>query len=294
MKKLLICLMIGCILLLCSGCQAASHCDIVATTLPIYDFTARLCLGTDLTVSRLINENVSCLHDYSLQVRQMQLLQGADLVLISGVGLEDFMEDAISEAKQITDCSEGVSLLCTETHHEDSHGHEHHDHGEFDPHYWLDPANAKIMAQNICTSLSATYPQYTQVFQKNLQKLLDDLDALDAYGKEQLSSLRCTELITFHDGFAYLANAYDLSILEAVEEEAGSEVSASKLVEMIELVQVHELPAIFTETNGSTASASVISAETGTKVYNLDMVISGSSYLEAMYENINILKEALG
>ena len=63
---------------------------------------------------------------------------------------------------------------------------------------------------------------------------------------------------------------------------------------MIELTRQHRLPAIFTETNGSTSAAGIIAAETGANVYALDMVMSGDSYFEAMYHNIDTLKEALG
>ena len=291
MKKLFLWLVCLCLLLTCSGCQAKTSCDIVATTLPVYEFTTRLCAGTDLSVSQLINENVSCLHDYSLQVRQMQLLQSADMVVISGAGLESFMEDVLTTSGLVVDCSAGIDLLCADELGHDHH--EHHDHGEHDPHYWLDPQRAKVMAQNIYAALTAKYPQYTDLFHKNLTLLLADLEALDRYAQEQLSGLSCRELVTFHDGFSYLADACNLTVLEAVEEEAGSETSASKLVEIITLVRGHDLPAIFTETNGSTASASVISAETGVGCYALDMIVSGSSYFELMYQNIDTLKEAL-
>ena len=69
-----------------SGCSPAQPADLVATTLPVYEFTALLCQGTDLTVMRLITENVSCLHDYTLQPNQMQTLETATLTGISGAG----------------------------------------------------------------------------------------------------------------------------------------------------------------------------------------------------------------
>ena len=86
----------------------------------------------------------------------------------------------------------------------------------------------------------------------------------------------------------------EVSILKAVEEESGSEASAKELIEIIDLVKVNNLPAIFTECNGSTAAAKVISAETGSTVYELDMAMAGDSYFDAMYHNIRTVKEALG
>ena len=117
------------------------------------------------------------------------------------------------------------------------------------------------MARNICNGLSAQYPQNSDAFSANLEALLSDLDALQAYGEEQLSDLTCREIITFHDGFAYFADSFGLTILEAVEEESGSEASAAELKELITMVREHSLPAIFTEANGSTSAAGIISAE---------------------------------
>ena len=82
--------------------------------------------------------------------------------------------------------------------------------------------------------------------------------------------------------------------MRAVEEESGSEASAGELKHLIEEVRHHAFPAIFTETNGSDSAASVISRETGASIYTLDMAMSGDSWFDAMYHNIDTLKEALG
>ena len=277
-------------LLLClAGCAVTeSMPTIVATTKPVYDFTSLLCTGTNLQVGQLINENVSCLHDYSLSVKQVRMAEAAQVMVISGAGLEDFMEDMLSGCDYLIDSSAGIATLeCIEEH---DHDHAH----EADAHIWLSPVNAKLMAQNICRGLSLAYPDYADVFQQNLTTLLNDLDALQAYGAELLSSLSCRELVTFHDGFGYLAHAFDLSIAAAVEEESGSEASAKELIELIELIKQHQIPAIFAEINGSTSAPGIIARETGVSVHLLDMAMGDSDYFESMRRNIDTLKEALG
>ena len=117
---------------------------------------------------------------------------------------------------------------------------------------------------------------------------------LIACGIAQLETLSYRELITFHDGFAYLADSFDLTILEAVEEESGSEASAAELIHLITEVRHHNLPAVFTEELGSVSAAGIIAAETGVDVYTLDMAMHGDGYLDAMYKNIDTLKGALG
>ena len=293
MKKLI--LLIFILILLLTGCTAREPvAQIVATTLPVYDFTVRLCEGTGLTVTRLVTEPVSCLHDYSLNVRQVRAAEAAELIVINGAGLEDFMSDLLRE-KSVIDSSAGINLIAGVHEHGHDHAqtsHEGHHHEE-DPHIWLSANNAKIMAENICFGLSAQYPQFAETFALNLTLLQSELDTLQTYGEAQLSSLACRELITFHDGFAYLAESFDLTILEAVEEESGSEASAAELIHLIEEVRHHSLPAVFTETNGSVSAAWIIADETGAKIFALDMVMDGDSYFDAMYRNIDTLKGAL-
>ena len=305
MKKKCLLLSFVILLALLSGCGSQEPpARVAATTLPVYVFTARLCDGTGITVTRLVTEEVSCLHDYSLNVKQVKAAEAAEVIVISGAGLEEFLDDILLGAETI-DASAGIELISPE---ENSHDHEHqhdHDHDheadaheghhhEQDPHIWLSPDNAMVMARNICQGLTARYPESAEIFSANMEALLDELITLREYGEETLSNLSCREIITFHDGFAYLAQAYDLTILDAIEEESGSEAPASELIHMIEEVEHHNLPAIFTEKSGSVSAAGIISRETGAKTYALDMAMAGDGYFDAMYHNIDTLKEALG
>ena len=293
-KILSICLAV----ILLTGCASMQQTEpgIAATTAPVAQFAREIVAGTDLQVAQLITDSVSCVHDYSLSVRQMELVQCAEIVLLSGAGLEEFMEDALASAETVVDCSANVVLNQLQGHdHNHDHG-ESHDHGhdhENDPHIWLDPMRAAQMAENICTGLSACYPEYRELFRTNTDALVQRLAELQAYGEQALENLSCRELITFHDGFGYLASAFDLEIVAAIEEESGSEASARTLTELVQLVEHHSLPAIFTEVNGSPSAASVLHRETGAAVWTLDMAMGGSDYFEAMKHNIDTLKEAL-
>lgn len=285
MKKIAFILSLALLVCLLPGCKQAPEAQIAATTLPVYEFTVRLCEGTGITVTRLVTEEVSCLHDYTLKTAQMKAIEGAELVVISGGGLEDFLAD-ILPAEKTVDASANMEF------HE-GHDHEGHDHAH-DPHTWLSPLDAKQMVENICHQLCHQYPSHKETIEQNRDALLKELDELYEYGKTQLSTISCRELITFHDGFSYFAECFDLEIIRAVEEESGSEASAKELIELIELVERHKLPAIFTERSGSTSAASIIAAETGVQVYTLDMAMAGDSYFAAVRKNIDTIKEALG
>lgn len=268
-------LILICSLLLLCGCgKKEPQAQIAATTGPVAQFAQLVTEGSGLTVTQVISESVSCLHDYSLSVGQMEAISGSEVVLISGGGLEDFMEQALESADRVVDCSAGIALH------------------ETDPHFWLNPSCAAQMLQTIADALSEQYPQHAEQFQENAAACLPKFSQLQQYGEDTLQSVSCRELITFHDGFGYLASAFDLNILAAIEEESGSEASAQALIEIIDLVNTHDLPAVFTEKNGSDAAASVIQAETGVPHYALDMGLNGD-YFSVMTANIDTLKEAL-
>lgn len=292
MRKFTLIFTIILIVCLLVGCQAAQPAQIAATTLPVYEFTSLLCEGTPLSVGRLVTENVSCLHDYTLQVAQMRQIEQAEVIVISGLGLEDFLSDALAGKERVVDASAGIEPICPdeEPEHEDheDHGHSH----EEDPHIWLSPEKAMVMAENICRALQTQYPQYEEIFAENLARLIKQLEDLQKYGETELSSLKTREIITFHDGFAYFAQSFDLEILKAIEEESGREASAAELIALIGLVDGTSV-GVFTEVNGASSAAQVIARETGCQIYQLDMAMSGDSYFESMYRNIDAVKEAL-
>ena len=76
MKRIFILLTLS--LLLMGYSRQQEPAQIATTTLPVYEFTHRLCEGTSLSVTRLVTEEVSCLHDYALNVRQVKAAEAAE------------------------------------------------------------------------------------------------------------------------------------------------------------------------------------------------------------------------
>ena len=266
---------------------------VVAATYPIYLFTCALTEDVDnITVERLDTGSVSCLHDYTLSMRDMQKIESADLIAVNGAGLEEFLEHALETSDaQIVDCSQGIALLESLSHDHD--GHDGHDHGHWDPHCWMDPDR---VTQNSPGSLEAGLaqldPDHAQQYMENSASIAALLASRQSLAEELIQLYHpISGLITFHDGFQYFAAAYGLPLLASIEEEAGSEASAKEIVEITELVQKYELPVIFTEVNGSDATAQAIARETGCRVVQLSMVMDGPDgslehYLNAVTDNV--------
>ena len=305
MKKLFALLCAFALLLSACGQPAASQppeddtLRIVATTYPVYLFATAVTEGAEgVEVSLLVNQQTSCLHDYTLTVADMKAIEGADVIVMNGAGLEDFLDDALSaSAAQIIDCSQGIALLPAQ-------GHEGHDHdAEYDPHIWMDAGCVSSMLQQISRGLGELDSVNASLYTQNEQAAQTALAEAEKGWQEALAPYRNRSIVTFHDGFQYFAGALGLTIFKAIEEEEGATASAQELQEIIDAIQITQeydlgtMP-IFTEVNGSTASADTIAREVGCQVYQLDLIMSGSGtglqpYLDAMQKNVDTLAEAL-
>lgn len=284
--------------------------SLVATTYPIYLFLSEVTRGADgVSVTPLINQSISCLHNYTLSVNDMKVMEGADVLFMNGAGLDDFVLDSSHSNASLTlvDCSSGMNLLPA---HEDTEEPVHeevqesnpaHDHdGDWDPHYWLDPNCAAAMLTRIEQQLSKLDPNNADLYQKNAASATETIVAEYTRLKNKLAPLKARELITFHDGFSYFAHAFDLKILLAVEEEEGQEASAQVIAHALSLIDTYKLPAIFTEQYSSDATARAIAREAGVSVYPLTLIMSGTTdqpgisvYLAAMEQNVTTVLEAL-
>ena len=152
----------------------------------------------------------------------------------------------------------------------------------------------QLAAELAAQELGAQYPEFADQISENLAAFCEKLSSLQDYGEQALSDLSCRQLVTFHDGFSYFADAFSLTIAAAMEVESGSEPSAKELEEIISIVEENQIPAVFTEVNGETGAAEVVAGEAGCAVRTLDMAISNRDYFAAMRQNIDIVKEALG
>ena len=139
MNRRMIALLLAAVLVLAlTGCAKKEYLegnpktDLLATTQPVYQLTCALTDGTGLFVGLLISESVSCLHDYTLTVSQMEMIEQSGLVLESGLGLENFMEDVLRGKTRI-DISRNLDTLPGED--------------GADPHWWLDPMRYKQAAE---------------------------------------------------------------------------------------------------------------------------------------------------
>ena len=294
---------------------------VVTSFYPIFLFARNLCDGLPgVTVRNLAAPDFGCLHDYQLTVADMKALAGADVFLINGAGMEEYLVhvyDALPDLR-VVDASEGVELLEED---EDHHAHDEHDehedhddldehdehddddghghHHDLNPHIWMSVGNAVQMARNLAKGLQEALPQHAETIGDNLAQYLARLETLDAELTETLAPVAGGAIVTFHEAFPYFADAYGLEIAAVMAREPGDPLSAREMMDLVRLERELGNPPLFTEPQYSDAAARTVSEETGAAVYTLDPCVTGPDdpaltyYEDVMRRNAQTLLEAL-
>jgi zinc transport system substrate-binding protein len=148
--------------------------------------------------------------------------------------------------------------------------HEPHDHaaGEPDPHFWLAPRNAKVLAAHVAEGLAAADPAHAAEYRDRLRAVQDDLDRLDADLREALAPLKGQAFFVFHPAFGYFGDAYGLRQV-AVEIE-GKEPGARRLGDLIQEARRLGVRVVFVQPQFSRKSAEAVARAIGGAVVEMD------------------------
>ena len=291
-----------------------SKINVVTSFYPMYVATSNIVDGvSDVSLSNLTAATTGCLHDYQITTADMIKLSKADILVINGDGMENFIQKAISTYPEldIINASEGIKenheeILGiheeNETIHvneesgekEDEHSHEH---GE-NSHYWVSISLYIEQIKNIKDGLIKLNPENKEKYEENAQNYIEKLELLKAQMHEKLDDVENKKIVTFHEAFEYFAEEFDLEIAAVIEREPGTYPSSRDLARIVDLIGEKDIKAIFVEPQYSRSAADTIAQETGIKVYTLDPIVTGKlskdSYINIMQKNLEVLEEALG
>jgi zinc transport system substrate-binding protein len=301
-----------------SGSDDAGGSGAVTVAASFYPFAyvAEQVGGPLVTVENLTSPGTEP-HDIELKPKQVGVVQDADLVVF-----EEHFQAAVDEAVEQADRSDAgtldvasvVQLKPTQPGGEEEHaegeehegeehaeGEEHdHDHGDEDPHTWLDPDNMIAIAKAMEEKLSAIDPDHADDYAANAAKLESELTTLGADFETGLKTCTTRTIVTSHAAFQYLAARYDLTQVPIAGIDPSNEPSPSQLADITELVRAEKITTIFTEELVSPAIADTIASETGATTATLDPIEGLSSdtkdetYLTLMRKNLETLKKANG
>ena len=190
-----------------------------------------------------------------------------------------------------------------DVHGHDEHGHEGHDHGPLDPHFWFDPVRVKLAVNEVAYQLAIQDPANAKLYNANATSYGEQLDELHAWIQEHVAMVPPERrlLVTSHDSFAYLAEAYGFKVVGLVIPSLAPDVepSAEHLADLIDVVREHDLPAVFGETTVSDRLAQAIARETGAELVQLytgsmgGPVSCADTYLGMVRANVERIVDAL-
>ena len=129
--------------------------------------------------------------------------------------------------------------------HDDHDDHEGHHHGEFDPHIWLDPINAKIILNEMVEHLIENDAKNASTYKSNLDKALKDIDKLTMEVMTELN--QSTSSIVFHDAYQYFEERFNVNVLGAFTVNTDVMPGAEQLAEIREIIEHDKVSCIFSE-----------------------------------------------
>ena len=304
MKKTIITILLTLILLSgCSNIEAESDKpNVIVTLFPQYDMV-RAIAKDKVNLELLLPAGVEP-HSYEPTPNTIIRINESDLFVYTSDIMETWISNLFTELNDqgpiVVNSSNGVELI-THLEEEDSDEEEHDE--EYDPHFWLDPLNAKIMTENITAGLIEMDPENADFYQANANIYLSELDKLDQEFIDLFNRVKLNKIIYGgHFAFGYLSNRFNIEILSPYTGYSpDAEPSVSSLAELINVMQENQIKVIFYEELVDPKIARTISEQTGANIevlhgaHNLSQeeMAQGLTYLDVMRSNIEKLKVAL-
>ncbi len=274
---------------------------VVATTSIIGDVVAQVGdEAIDLTV--LIGRGQDP-HSYEPVARDLAAIERAHVIFVNGLGLEEGLMSSIEATANgpIVSLSAGIEPLefAGGGHDQGGEGEQTH---TLDPHVWMDPGNVIIWTETIRDTLSTLDPTHAELYASNAEAYIRQLEALDAYIREQVAKIppERRKLVTDHMTFGYFAKAYGFemigTIIPGVTTTAGA--SAGDMAALVNTLQEEGVTAIFVGISASDQIQQLtetLAQEAGTSIRVLPLYTGsldepgepGDSYLGMMRYNVD-------
>lgn len=217
-------------------------------------------------------------HTYEPTPGQLKALSDSVLYFKVGSGLEFEMQwlekiSSLNQSMQIINSSHGIVMIPMAEHHHHDH-HHNHTHGHscshdgYDPHVWLSPSNAIMMAMNIRNALIGIDPLNQDLYQRNAAELILSLSEIKDEISEKLAGLESRKFFIYHPAWGYFAADFELQ--QIAIESLGKDPTPRQLTNIIRQAKKNGVQAIFASPQFSQKSAQAIAKEINARVEFID------------------------
>lgn len=241
----------------------------VATSIPDLASIAAYIGGNEVEVFSIAKANsnphfVEVLPSYMVKVSRV------DVFLKVGMSLDPW-SDAIIEGSRnskldIVDCSVGINVLEKPVGKVDASMGDVHLQGN--PHYWLDPKNSSVIAQNIRQSLSKIDPTHAELFSQNEKKFNETMELNQKKWTQKIAFLHGSSIITYHSSWVYFAKAFGFNIVGYVEPFPGIPPTAKHLQKLVEKINTTKVALLIQEPYYGDSEAQFLARKTGIKIFH--------------------------
>jgi ABC-type Zn uptake system ZnuABC Zn-binding protein ZnuA len=250
-------------LLIVIPCHAVTR---VVAALPDLGSIASYIGGDKVEVSVIAKAN-SNPHSIEVFPSHMAKVSGARVYLKSGLGLDQWSDAIIDGSRNnkivIVDCSNGVSVLEKPVHVDASMG-DVHPFGN--PHYWLDPRNGIVIAQNITDALKKVDPSNSSNYDNNFTTFKNVCETRIKVWQDKMKVFSGRKILTYHSSWAYFANTFQLTIAEHIEPYPGIPPTGNHLAHLVEVIKKDTVAFILQEPYFSDDAVKFLNRQTNVKV----------------------------
>lgn len=266
---------------------------------PIYNLTKQIAGDKFDVVS--FNSLTTESHDFEPSAKEIAELSKSSLMFMNGADMENW-KDSVEESVDIemVDTSAGLDLIKTDEEDDHDHDHEdadhdhHHHHGEFDPHTWLSPKNAKAQAKVIADKLSEVDPANKDYYEANYKKISAEFDSIIDEYTEKFAGVENKKFIVPHEAFGYVARDFDLEQIHLASLTSTADPDAKVMKEVTDLAKAEQIKTVFFEKGGSDKAAKTIADEIGAEIAPLStMEFASQEELDKGVTLQEIIKENL-
>ncbi|MBK6900211.1 MAG: zinc ABC transporter substrate-binding protein [bacterium] len=209
-------------------------------------------------------------HGYDPTPRQLTAAAGAALWFTVGATMEQALQPRLQrmlpDLRMVPTADEAVGRPAASP--RDSHGHDHADEHDHDPHVWLDPDQAAEAAARMGAALGRLDPGGARFYAERLAVLQRELADLDRELAATLAPVRGGELLVMHPAFGWFAERYGLT--QTAVEQGGLSPSPRHLAEILERARARGVRTLFLQPQTSPDQARTVAEEAGLNVEILD------------------------
>ncbi|QAA75803.1 MAG: Zinc ABC transporter, substrate-binding protein ZnuA [Candidatus Bipolaricaulis sibiricus] len=282
------------------GVQAVAAPLVVATTGFVGDVVRQIG-GDEIRLTVLFPVGADP-HGFEPTPADAVLLARAEVVFAVGAGLEEGLAPLLSSTgARVVELATFVPLLSWPGHDEDDIDHEH---GEHDPHVWLDPTRVALWTEAIADALAELAPEHTALFVSRAAAYREELAQLDRWIVDQVGTIpeEARLLVSDHRVLGYFAHRYGFRVPGAVLPSLSTlaEPAARELAELVATIRALGVRAVFVATTVNPQLAEQVSRDAGVRVVSLythslsDPTGPAPTYIDMMRYNVRAIVAALG